>query len=157
MRLEVDAVSAAPRALVWDVLTDWERQPDWMVDARAVEVVSVHRAGVGVTLRCPTDLVGLVVQDVMRVTRWEEGRRLDVVHLGRVIVGTGGFELRDAPGGTTRIVWWEEIAPPLGAVGRWVGRRLVLPLVRRVFQRSLTQLAGRCEQEALRRDAAAPS
>lgn len=150
MRLEVEAVSAAPRALVWRVLTDWERQPEWMVDALAVEVVSPQREGVGVTVRCPTDLVGVTVEDVMRVIRWEEARRLDVVHLGRVIVGTGGFELHDGPGETTRIVWWEEIDPPLGALGRWGASRVVLPYLRRVFQRSLTQLAGRCEQEALR-------
>ena len=151
MRLEVEAVSAAPRALVWDLLTDWERQPEWMVDAEAVEVVSARREGVGVTLRCPTDLFGVTVEDVMRVTRWEEQRRVDVVHLGRIIVGTGVFELHDGPGGTTRIVWWEEIDPPLGAVGRWGAERIVLPLIRRIFQRSLTQLAGLAEQEALRR------
>lgn len=152
MRLEVEAVSAAPRAVVWDVLTDWEQQPEWMVDAEAVEVVSAQRQGEGVTLVCPTDLFGVTVQDVMRVTRWDEGRRLDVVHLGRLITGTGGFELEDGPGGTTRIMWWEEVEPPLGAVGRWGARRLVLPLIRRIFQRSVTQLAGRSEQEALRRD-----
>ena len=150
MRLEIEAVSAAPRALVWRVLTDWERQPEWMVDALAVEVVSPHREGVGVTIRCPTNLVGATVDDVMRVTRWEEGRTLEVVHLGRVIVGTGGFELHDGPGGTTRIVWWEEIDPPLGALGRWGASRIVLPYLRRLFQRSLTQLAGRSEQEHLR-------
>lgn len=150
MRLEVEAVSAAPRVLVWQVLTDWERQPEWMVDALAVAVVSPQREGVGVTIRCPTNLMGLTVEDVMRVTRWEEARHLDVVHLGRVIVGTGGFELHDGPCGTTRILWWEEIDPPLGVLGRWGASRLVLPYLRRLFGRSLTQLAGRCEQEALR-------
>lgn len=151
MRLEVDVVSAAPRDLVWEVLTDWERQADWMVDAIEVEVVSDRREGTGVTLRVPTDLFGLTVEDVMRVTRWEERELLEVTHLGSLITGTGAFELSDGPGGITRIVWWEEIDPPFGAFGRWGAERIVLPLTRRVFQRSLLQLAGRCEQEALRR------
>ena len=71
MRLEVDVVSAAPRQVVWDVLTDWERQSEWMLDAKAVHVLTPERTGEGVTIRCPTNLMGFTVQDVMRVTGWE--------------------------------------------------------------------------------------
>ena len=41
----------APPSVVWDVLVDWERQPDWMVDAKEVHVVTPHREGEGVTIR----------------------------------------------------------------------------------------------------------
>lgn len=151
MRLEVEVVSAAPRQVVWDVLTAWERQPTWMVDALEVHVLTDDREGEGVTLRCPTNLLGLTVQDVMRVTGWRPPEYLEVTHLGRVITGTGAFELRAGPGGTTIIRWWEEIDPPLGRLGAWGARTFVLPWTRRLFTRSLVNLAGLADREALHR------
>ena len=85
---------------------------------------------------------------LMRVTRWEEGRVLEVTHLGRIITGTGAFELSDLPGGGTRIGWWEEVDPPLGAIGELGARMLALPVIRRIFRRSLANLAARAEAEA---------
>lgn len=140
MRLEVVETAAAPRATVWRVLTDWERQSEWMVDAIAVEVLTPHRRGEGVTIRCPTRLLGATVDDVMRVTGWRDEEYLEVTHLGRIITGTGAFELADIPGGT-RITWWEDIDPPLGEVGVWGARTFVRPVVERVFRRSLRNLA----------------
>lgn len=147
LRLEIEVPVDAPPAVVWEVLTDWERQADWMVDAKAVEVLTPEREGVGVTIRVPTNLLGVTVQDVMRVTRWEEQRLLEVVHLGRVITGTGAFELQDAPrtGGTV-LTWWEELDPPLGAFGEWGASTLLLPVLARLFRRSLGDLAKLAEQ-----------
>jgi carbon monoxide dehydrogenase subunit G len=148
MRLEVTQEIGAPRPTVWRVLTEWERQPEWMLDAKDVEVLTPVREGVGVTIRCPTNLLGVTVDDVMRVTGWEEPRFLEVVHLGRVITGTGAFELEELGAKRTRITWWEEIDPPLGAVGRWGARTLVLPVIRRIFARSLAGLGTLAEAEA---------
>ncbi len=151
MRIELDVPTSAPREVVWDVLVDWERQPEWMVDAKAVHVLTPEREGVGVTIRCPTNLMGFTVQDVMRVTRWREPSVLEVVHLGRVITGTGAFELRDGPGDGSTIHWWEEVDPPLGRFGEWGASTFVAPVIRWLFTRSLTNLAGIAEREALRR------
>ena len=152
MRLEVSVEAAAPPAAVWDVLVDWERQPEWMLDAKDVEVLTPRREGVGVTIRCPTNLLGVTVEDVMRVTGWEDRRRLEVTHLGRIITGSGAFELVEVdqvgdarPG--TRIDWWEEVDPPLGAFGEWGASTFVLPILRRIFTRSLRNLAGLAEEE----------
>jgi len=149
MRIEVAAEASVPPSVVWSVLTDWERQPDWMLDARAVEVLTAARQGVGVTLRCPTNLLGFVVDDRMRVTAWEEPRVLGVEHLGRIITGTAAFELTPTATGT-EILWWEEITPPLGALGALGARLLVAPLVRRVFRRSLANLVAVAEERASR-------
>lgn len=149
MRLEVERHSAAPRDVVWRLLTEWERQPEWMVDAKSVEVLTPGRTGPGVTLRCPTNLLGVTVEDVMRVTTWREREELGVVHLGRVITGTGAFLLHDEHDGT-RIRWWEQVDPPLGALGEWGASTLVLPILRRVFGRSLARLAHLAEVEASR-------
>lgn len=152
MRLEIEVPVDAPRPVVWEVLTDWERQAEWMLDAQAVHVLTPEREGTGVTLRVPTSLLGATVQDVMRVTRWEDERLLEVVHLGRIITGTGAFELQDDPrtGGTV-LTWWEEIDPPLGAFGEWGASTFGLPVLERIFRRSLGNLAKLAEREALTR------
>lgn len=154
MRVSVDThVEASPQQ-VWDVLVDWEIQPQWMVDARAVEVVSEPRAGVGTRLRCPTDLtLGVVITDVLEVVEWHPPHLLGVRHTGPVIRGVAAFELQATPYGT-HVRWWEEIDPPLGPLG-WVGGRLAAPLVRRVFRRSLARLKRLVEQR--RGEPGAPS
>jgi hypothetical protein len=149
VRLEVDQEVAAGRAQVWGVLTAWERQPAWMVDAIEVHVLTPQRQGVGVTLRCPTNLLGVTVQDVMRVTGWVEPSYLEVTHLGRIITGTGAFELEELGPDRTTVRWWEEIDPPLGPVGEWGATTFVLPVLRRVFARSLARFAQLCETEAV--------
>jgi uncharacterized membrane protein len=148
MRLEVVVDVAAPQQVVWQVLTDWERQPEWMLDAKEVHVLTPERTGEGVTLRCPTNLLGLTVQDVMRVTGWREPSYLEVTHLGKIITGSGAFELESLDAGATRITWWEEIDPPLGAFGEWGASTFVLPIIRRIFTRSLGNLRALAEQEA---------
>lgn len=150
MEVEVSRYVFADDDVVWGVLTDWERQPEWMIDAKDVEVLSEERRGVGVRLRCPTNLVGVTVDDEMEVTVWEERRRLGVRHLGRVITGTGEFVL-DPTGVGTRVVWREEIDPPLGTVGEVGARALVQPYVRHLFGRSLDGLKEACEREQRRR------
>jgi len=140
MRLEVVQRTSASREAVWRVLTEWERQPEWMLDAKAVEVLTPQRQGEGVTIRCPTLLLGVTVDDVMRVTGWRENEYLEITHLGKVIAGTGAFELRAVDGGT-QITWWEQIDPPLGRLGAWGARTLALPIIERIFRRSLRNLA----------------
>jgi hypothetical protein len=150
MRLQVVQDVAAPRPKVWALLTDWERQPEWMLDAKEVHVLTPARTGEGVTLRCPTNLMGITVQDVMRVTGWREPSYLEVTHLGKIITGYGAFELDELDAHTTRITWWEEIDPPLGAFGEWGASTFVLPIIRRIFARSLRGLAELAETEAAR-------
>lgn len=120
-----------------------------MPDARAVRVLTEQRTGEGVTLSVPTRLLGITVDDRIRVTGWRQPQWLEVVHVGRVIRGRAAFELSDHPRGTA-VRWWEEIDPPLGAVGEVGARWLVAPLVRRVFTRSLRGLRERCEVAAAR-------
>lgn len=151
MRLESSREVEASRPVVWRVLTRWEQQADWMLDARAVEVLTPQRTGEGVTLRCPTNLLGVVVDDVMRVTGWEEPSYLEVTHLGRVITGHGAFALEALDGARTRITWWEQITPPLGALGEWGASRVVRPVLARIFGRSLARLGRLAEDEAVDR------
>lgn len=153
MRLDVQMDIAAPRPLVWDVLVRWEDQARWMRDAKSVEVVSAHREGTGVVIHVPTNLLGVTVLDVMEVTDWVEHERLEVEHTGRVVIGTGAFELADHPDtdAMTRLTWWEQVDPPLGRLGEWGANTFVAPFTRWLFGTSLRNLAMLCESEARRR------
>lgn len=143
-RIEVVTHVEAPRSKVWDLLVSWERQAEWMVDARSVVVLTPAREGVGVTIRCRTDIAGLVVNDDLQVTQWKEGSVLAMRHLGRLIRGVGAFELSDTPYGT-RLLWWEELEVPLGAVGDALAGVIVVPWVERIFRRSLARFKRVCE------------
>ncbi len=147
MRVEVGREVLAPPLIVWSLLVDWERQPEWMIDARAIEVTSAVRRGVGVRLRVPTSVLGITVEDVLEVTGWEEPRRLVVRHVGSLVSGEAAFELVATQRGT-RVVWWEEIEVPLGIVGEFGARLLARPYLIWLFRRSLDNFARLCQQKA---------
>jgi uncharacterized protein YndB with AHSA1/START domain len=145
-RIEAVTHIEAPLERVWEVLTHWEDQPRWMQDARSVAVLSPHREGLDVVLRCRTDIAaGVVVIDDMITTAWQEQRLIAVRHLGKIIRGHGAFELVPTPEGT-QFTWWEEIAAPFGPLGDRAAGILVVPLVSRVFRRSVAALKRVCEQ-----------
>lgn len=143
-RIEVVTHIEAPPLRVWDVLVDWERQAEWMDDASGVEVLSPQREGIGVLLRCRTNILGLTVNDDLVVNEWSPGALLGVRHLGRIIRGIAAFELEPTPHGTY-VTWWEEADVPLGAVGEAIAPPVVVPWVRRVFRRNLANLKQTCE------------
>lgn len=143
-RIEVSTHMEAPPQHVWAVLVDWERQAEWMVDASRIDVVSGAREGVGVLLRCRTDILGVGVNDDLVVTEWSPARVLGVQHLGWVIRGVAAIELTPTPYGT-HVTWWEEADIPFGVVGETVASPVVVPWVHRVFRRNLANLKRICE------------
>ena len=155
-RIEATVHVEAPPQRVWDVLVDWENQPRWMVDARRVVVTSPHRAGVDTTIVCATDIaLGVVVDDPMLVTEWEERRVLGVRHLGWLIRGVGAFELEASAHGTA-LLWWEEAEMPLGPLGEFMGDLVVAPYVERLFRTSLSDLKRIAESQSVRPPSVGP-
>lgn len=160
-RIEVTTHIEADPDRVWEVLVDWEGQPRWMRDAHSVRVLSPHREGVDVVVRCRTDIIGglrgaqrrggslLVVDDDMVTTEWERPRVIGIRHLGRLIRGVGAFELKPTSEGT-HFTWWEEIDAPLGPIGEALATVVVVPVVRRVFRASLAGLKRVCESTSVR-------
>ena len=137
----------APPDVVWRVLTDWERQSDWMLEASDIVVVSPHREGVGVEAEATVRIGGISTRDRIRVDVWEPQRHLGIEHLGWV-GGRGDLRLTTLDAGRTHLDWREELRPPLGAIGA-IGIRVFSPLLARTFARDARVLA------ALVRDAAA--
>ena len=120
----------APIEKVWAALADWESQGDWMLQTR-VDVTSEIREGVGTTIAAFTGIGKLGVMDHMVVTSWQPPHICDVLHTGKIIKGTGRFELVVIDAETTRFNWSEEILAPrvlflLIAPGLYAGVRISL-------------------------------
>ena len=120
----------APIERVWAALADWESQGDWMLQTK-VEVTSQIREGVGTSISAFTGIGKLGVMDHMVVTSWEPPHICDVLHTGKIIKGTGRFELVAIDTDTTRFDWSEEIVAPralflLIAPGLYAGVRISL-------------------------------
>lgn len=128
LALSVDVDAAQQQ--VWDALVDWETQGEWMLNTTVWTVG--ERAGVGASIAAFTGVLPsrrrLGFIDTMTVTTWDPPRRCDVVHTGRVVRGTGGFEVESLSDGRARFNWSEEIELPFGWIGRF-GWILVGPLM----------------------------
>ena len=128
-------IPASPEA-VWAVLEDLEHQKSWMVDVRKLDVVTDAKRGEGVVMRVTSELFGQpVVKDVMTITGWEPGRRMDVKHGGQ-FHGTGSFILDRVHNGTI-LTWIEDFDAPLGPLGELGFGIAVKPHLLHVFARSL--------------------
>ena len=100
----------------WRVLTDWERQADWMRDADAVVVTSPVRAGVGVTLDVRTRLFQIpAFTEAIEVTAWDPPSGLTIGH-GRPLRGHGEWSLTPIPDGT-RFTWLEDVELDIPVLG----------------------------------------
>ena len=110
-----------PAKVVWKYLVDWRGQSDWMLQTKVWSELDQDRTvknGKGVLIFAFTGLFAsmypklkLGVLDTMEVTNWKPPTRCDVVHIGRVIRGTGRFELVEKKSKTT-FYWSEEIIAP---------------------------------------------
>jgi uncharacterized protein YndB with AHSA1/START domain len=138
--LRLTVAVAAPAATTWAAVTDWDRQREWMLGTR-VRSTSHGGRGVGAGLRAVTGIGRFGFADSMVVTEWVPPRLCRVRHTGRVVRGTGAFEVTDRPGGST-FVWSERLELPFGPVG-W---RLLSPLARWGLRRSLRRFAGWVER-----------
>ena len=129
-----------PPEIVWELITDWEHQDDWMLEASDFVVLGEQREGVGVEAEATVKIGGLKTRDKVRVVGWEPNHRLAIRHEGWVS-GTGEIFLTPVGEGHTYVFWREDLEPPLGVAGR-IGISAFKPLMRRIFQRDLRVLAG---------------
>lgn len=135
----------APQVAVWSKIADWESQGEWMLQTK-VWVTSEISSGVGTSIAAFTGPLykfyprvkspGLL--DLMTVTKWEEPSRCDVVHVGKVLKGTGSFVLTQEGECVTRFDWSETIEAPrvifmLVAPFLYAGVRISLNRFARLF------------------------
>ena len=123
----LDVVIDAPVDRVFEAFSEWEQQGRWMLGTR-VHVSRGDGRSVGSELAAWSGAGPAGFWDTMRITRWEPPYRVDVLHTGKVVKGTGTMEVVALPGGRSRFVWSEDLELPWGAVGR-----LGWPLARPAF------------------------
>ena len=129
----------APVDQTWEGATDWAHQGEWMLGTTVRPTRSGGR-GVGGGIEAFTGVGRLGFLDVMEITLWDPPRRCHVRHVGRLVRGTGAFEVEPRGDGLSRFVWREDLELPLGRLGR-LGWPLVRPAFAYGVQRSLNAFA----------------
>ena len=138
--IDIDAPPERVRAL----LTDWERQGEWMLltDVRTVDGPAQRLHG-RLAARTGLPLPGgrrLGVLDTMIITKWEPPHLVEVQHTGRIVRGPGTFEVQPR-GEHSTVVCTEVWYLPYGYLGV-AGWFLARPLVVRGLRTSLRRLAA---------------
>jgi len=140
VRIEV----AAPVAEVFAAATDWERQSDWVALTR-VRVVRGDGRTPGSVVTAFTGMGGVGFLDTMEIVRFESERRVDVLHVGRLVRGPGSFVFEELSDGRAVMLWQEWLHLPFGGLGR-----LAWPFVRWAsavgLRRSLRSFARELER-----------
>jgi len=133
----------APPQQVWDVVTHWESQGEWMPMTR------IWRTGgrpgeVGEEFTARTGLGPLGFDDTITVRQMDAPHLCEVAHTGRVVRGLGEFRCVPQRSGT-HFTWWEQVEVPGGPVAPvlWTLARLPLRIVFGVAMRRLKRYVER--------------
>ena len=142
-RVAVEQVIDAAPQTVWDAVTDWPEQSEWML---GTHVTAGHADGIGVggELEAFTGIAKVGFRDPMVITEWQPPHRCVVTHTGAVVRGIGIIEVIALSSERSRLVWIEELVLPGGMAGRvsWpLARPLVVWGVRHSLRRLSSQLA----------------
>lgn len=139
--LELNIKINRPLESVWSSLVDWRSQSEWMLQTKVWSELDQDRTvknGKGILIFAFTGLfpklypkLRLGILDTMEITNFKPPVLCEVVHIGRVIRGTGQFKLIKTKNGT--IFNWQEnlIAPsiflivmkPVLLLGVWLSLR----------------------------------
>ncbi len=143
--LSISLVIEAPCEDVWKKIANWESQGEWMLQTK-VWVTSDYVEGVGTSIAAFTGplykfyprLKSFGLLDLMVVTQWQPPYRCDVDHVGKVLKGSGSFQLSEINSSSTRFDWSETIVAPkaiflLVAPLLYVGVRISLARFARSF------------------------
>ena len=143
--LSISLTVPSSRSEVWKKIADWKSQGEWMLQTK-VWVTSEKVEGVGTSIAAFTGPlykfyprfknIGLL--DLMTVTLWNPPYRCDVEHVGKILKGSGSFQLHEEGADSTRFDWSEMIVAPrviflLIAPFLYIGVRISLARFARSF------------------------
>lgn len=139
----------APARLVWEYVTDWPLQGEWIPLTRVERVDAAD--GVGGRYRAWTGIGPVGFWDTITITAWEEhpdgSARCEVMHTGSVVHGDAEFSVVPDGPASCRVRLWEHLDVPGGPLGALL-RRLLGGLLDRGAERVLRRLARRAEAMA---------
>ena len=144
VRLVLSVDVDAPAQATWDGAVDWATQGDWMLGTTVVPT-HLDGRGVGARIEAYTGRRPLGVLDPMEITHRQPPRACHVLHTGRVVRGTGAFEVEPRGDARSRFHWREDLDLPLGLLGR-LGWPLVRPFFSYGVKISLRRFARQVEQ-----------
>ncbi len=135
LRVTAQVHVAADPHEVWDLVTDWSRQHEW------IWATTVRGGqGLGATVVGWTGVGPVGFTDTMIISEWDPPLRCVVRHTGRVVRGSGIFEVIPV-GMECEFRWTEELDLPLSpALGRLAGLA-VRPLAEAALAASLRRFA----------------
>lgn len=141
---------AAPAALVWNYVTDWPRQSEWIPLTHVEVAPGDGRARhVGGRLRAWTGVGPLGFWDPLTVTAWEEhpdgSGRCETLHTGAVVRGEGEIRVVAAGRQGALVCLWESLEVPGGPLGALVWR-FADRFVHLAAGRVLRRMARRAEE-----------
>ena len=144
-KLSISLTIPAPQEVVWKKIADWKSQGDWMLQTK-VWVTSGQTEGIGTSIAAFTGPLyflyprfkSLGLLDLMVVTQWQPPQLCDVDHVGKILKGSGTFQLSKISETATRFDWSETIIAPkamylLVAPFLYVGVRISLARFARSF------------------------
>ncbi|MEP7091580.1 MAG: SRPBCC family protein [Nocardioidaceae bacterium] len=147
IRLEREVRIGAPASVVWDYVTDWPRQEEWIPQTRVENLDDAN--SLGGRFRAWTGVGPVGFWDPMTITAWERsadgGGRCEVLHRGAVVKGEGEFAVLADGEGASTFVWAEMLVVPGGRLGAFAWR-FARPVVERLIDRGLRALRDRVEQ-----------
>lgn len=120
MRVSVVREISASAEQAWQALVDWPAQGSWMPFTH-VRILPGPAEGLGARIEAVTGIGPVRVADPMEIVEWEPPRRCVMRHDGKVLRGTGTFEV--APYGADRCLvrWEEDLRQPFAAL-TWLGK-----------------------------------
>ena len=145
--IELKVLVQAPALQVWNAITNWQAQSDWMLGTK-VWPVNGDGTGVGGQIEAFTGIWRIGFLDTMEITAWNPPMKCDVLHTGRVVRGTGTFEVVATSDSTSKFIWSENLDLPLGVIGK-VGFTIVKPGFIYGVRKSLEKFADLVEQGKL--------
>jgi uncharacterized protein YndB with AHSA1/START domain len=135
----------APIERVWAVVADIENQPRWMLEMKAVRLITPPPIGVGTRGEATVRVLGVTVTDPVTVTEFDPPTRFAVRHEGS-FTGSGVITLEPGADGTTTIVRWDETL--IGPAFPYVGSLVQAPILGAIFQADLERLRDLVESDA---------
>ncbi|NBU31924.1 MAG: SRPBCC family protein [Actinobacteria bacterium] len=142
--LELRVDIQAPVDEVWRAITEWNQQGKWML-ATKVESLDGQGRHVGARIKAVTGFGPLGILDTMTITHWDPPNYCAVLHTGKIVRGTGEFQVKPIHDQAATFIWAEDLDIPLGLLGK-VGFLLIRPLFLLGIKHSLVKFANLVEQ-----------
>lgn len=119
LELRIDIPASAES--VWQAITDWPSQGQWMLGTK-VWTSDGDGASAGSQIAAFTGVGRLGFLDTMTITLWQPPTRCEVLHTGKVVRGIGWMGAESTGPQSCTFIWGETLHLPFGALGRvaWV-------------------------------------